>query len=98
MLSGIHRITSNYTYVPVLTELDGLNTITMGLFCLGISGLAKANECFTGKKCEVSFITNDAALFYEDIAIGALKHGFKKIAPTAGVVLGIYLLTAKIFR
>ncbi len=97
MFSGINRVCSTHTYVPVLTEIEGLALIAGGAVCLGVSGILKADEYCTGRKYVIPFITDDAGRFNARIGLGSLQQGFKQIAPLTGIVLVIYVLSAKLF-
>lgn len=96
MFSEINRICDSYTYVPVLTEIQGLTMIAGGAACLGVSGILKVDEYYTGRKHGIPYISDDAVRFNVGVGVGALKEGFKRIAPVTGVVLAVYLLSAKL--
>lgn len=96
MFSEINRICEAYTYVPVLTEIQGLTMIAVGTASLGASGILKVEEYYTGRKQGIPYISDDAARFNAEVGVSALKEGFKRIAPVTGVVLAVYVLSAKL--
>lgn len=96
MLSEIHRICDAYKYVPVLTEIQGLYYIALGTVCLGLSGILKVNEIYTGRKETLYPITNDAASFNAECGLVILKQGVKQILPATGLVVAIYAIGNKL--
>ncbi len=96
MLSEINRICDTYTYIPVLTEIQGLTEIATGAIVLGASGNIKFSEYYTGKKERLPFVSEDAGQFSAEVGISCAKSGLKRIAPTTGVILVIYILSARL--
>lgn len=89
IISEIHRISEAYGYVPVITEAYGLIAIGAGVGALGVSSVLKIQEYYTGQKATIPYISDDAAQFNAGIGKDCLMYGFKRIAPTTGVLLTV---------
>ena len=92
VISGIHRISDTYRYFPGVTETSGLIAVGGGIGSLGFGGMLKVHEYCTGQKTTIPYLSDDAAQFSVEIGKTALVYGFKKLAPTAIMFLGMSVL------
>ena len=84
-------------YIPLYTEMQGCASIVGGVGYLGMSGILKIRELYTGQKVTIPCLAIDAVEFNADIGIGALKHGVRQLLPTAAIALAVYTCYNRVF-
>ena len=94
VISGIHRISNSYSYVPGITETSGFIRLGEAGWFLGEAGILKVHEYYTDRK---NIFPADSH-FRSAMGAYALIDGVQKIAPASAVVLAIYALRGKWLR
>jgi hypothetical protein len=84
------------SYIPVITEIQGAVLLAGGLGFLGIGSIIKVHDYYTGRKEDLLLLTDDAAGFNTNLGQTLLKQGLKRLLPTTGALLAVYLLSSTI--
>ena len=78
---------------PFKTGLEGLVNLAGGVSLLGMSGIMKTKEIFTGVK------QGDTVESCRSLGIIMLKKGGKSVVvPTVGLVLVVVILSKQVFK